>query len=42
VGRYSGVLQRVQLRLPVMVNKFIEATEMDMATFFQRWKMLSQ
>ncbi|KAK2185380.1 hypothetical protein NP493_239g10012 [Ridgeia piscesae] len=39
---YSGVLQRVQLRLPVMVNKFIEATEMDMATFFQRWKMLSQ
>lgn len=38
----SGSLQRINLKLPIIVNKFIEPAEMDSATFFTRWKALSQ
>ncbi len=40
--RYTGVQQKVTIKLPVMVNKFMEAAEMDGQTFFSRWKLLSQ
>jgi AP-2 complex subunit alpha len=40
--RYSSVLQRIQVKLPLAANKFLESTQMDAAQFFQRWKMLSQ
>ncbi|XP_076471396.1 AP-2 complex subunit alpha-2-like [Babylonia areolata] len=39
---YSGSSQRLCLKAPVMVNKFMEATEMNAEAFFQRWKALSQ
>lgn len=39
---YSGAQQKINLKLPVMLNKFIESAEMDSATFFSRWKALSQ
>lgn len=38
---YTGVPQRISCRLPLMLNKFIEGTEMDTGTFFNRWKILS-
>ncbi|XP_071122476.1 AP-2 complex subunit alpha-2-like [Mytilus galloprovincialis] len=37
----SGSIQRINLKLPIMLNKFIEPAEMDSATFFTRWKALS-
>lgn len=40
--QYSGVPQKFQLTFPLMVNKFMEATQMQAAQFFQRWKVLSQ
>ena len=40
--RYSGAPQRLSLKLPVMVNKFMEAADMNGEAFFQRWKALSQ
>jgi len=38
---YTGVPQRISCRLPLMLNKFIEGTEMDTGTFFNRWKILA-
>ncbi|XP_033026917.1 AP-2 complex subunit alpha-1 isoform X6 [Lacerta agilis] len=39
--RYGGTLQNLTLKLPVTVNKFFQATEMQSQDFFQRWKQLS-
>ncbi|KAK3596673.1 hypothetical protein CHS0354_038905 [Potamilus streckersoni] len=39
---YSGTQQKITLKLPVTVNKFLEASQMDSSIFFQRWKALSQ
>jgi AP-2 complex subunit alpha len=38
---YNGVFQKLQVRLPVMLTKFIEPAPMDGEQFFQRWKVLS-
>ncbi|CAG0880184.1 unnamed protein product [Cyprideis torosa] len=38
---YSGLQQRLELRLPVTINKFLEATDMNAESFFARWKNLS-
>ncbi|PAA91616.1 hypothetical protein BOX15_Mlig019203g2, partial [Macrostomum lignano] len=39
---YSGVAQSITLKLPLTINKFMQSSEMDSATFFQHWKQLSQ
>ncbi|XP_013921112.1 PREDICTED: AP-2 complex subunit alpha-1 [Thamnophis sirtalis] len=39
--RYGGTLQNLVLKLPITVNKFFQATEMQSQDFFQRWKQLS-
>ncbi|XP_066484329.1 AP-2 complex subunit alpha-1 isoform X2 [Tiliqua scincoides] len=39
--RYGGTLQNLTLKLPITVNKFFQATEMQSQDFFQRWKQLS-
>ena len=39
---YSGVQQKLHLKLPVTPNKFIEPTEMNSEAFFARWKNLSR
>jgi AP-2 complex subunit alpha len=39
---YNGVLQKLQVRLPLMLTKFVEPAVMDAGQFFQRWKVLSQ
>jgi len=36
------VPQKIEIKLPLSVNKFMEAAEMDAGQFFQRWKLLSQ
>lgn len=38
----NGNSHRLNLKLPVMFSKFSEPAEMDSATFFARWKGLSQ
>ncbi|XP_041365483.1 AP-2 complex subunit alpha-2-like isoform X2 [Gigantopelta aegis] len=38
---YSGVLQKLNLKLPLFLNKFLEAAEMNSEAFFARWKALS-
>ncbi|CAG0901065.1 unnamed protein product [Darwinula stevensoni] len=38
---YSAVQQRLDLKLPVTLNKFFEPTEMNSESFFSRWKILS-
>ena len=38
----SGNMHNFNIKLPVMMSKFAEATSMDSPTFFQRWKQLSQ
>lgn len=38
----SGNMHSFNLKLPVMLSKFSEATTMDSGTFFQRWKQLNQ
>ncbi|XP_071377825.1 AP-2 complex subunit alpha-2 isoform X3 [Centroberyx affinis] len=38
--RYGGTLQNIAVKLPVMLNKFFQATEMMSQDFFQRWKQL--
>ncbi|KAK0055131.1 AP-2 complex subunit alpha-2 [Biomphalaria pfeifferi] len=38
---YSGKVQRLCLKLPVIINKFLEAAEMNSEAFFTRWKALS-
>jgi AP-2 complex subunit alpha len=39
---YSTVPQKMDMKLPVSLNKFMEPTQMDGSQFFQRWKLLSQ
>lgn len=38
--RYGGALQNISVKLPVMLNKFFQPTEMTSQDFFQRWKQL--
>ncbi|XP_006825804.2 AP-2 complex subunit alpha-2-like, partial [Saccoglossus kowalevskii] len=38
---YCSIPQSISLKLPVMVNKFFEQTEMGSQIFFSRWKLLS-
>ncbi|XP_054626918.1 AP-2 complex subunit alpha-2-like isoform X2 [Dunckerocampus dactyliophorus] len=38
--RYGGALQNISIKLPVMLNKFFQPTEMTSEDFFQRWKQL--
>ncbi|CAK6961998.1 AP-2 complex subunit alpha-2-like [Scomber scombrus] len=38
--RYGGALQNISVKLPVMLNKFFQPTEMASQDFFQRWKQL--
>lgn len=38
--RYGGALQNIAVKLPVMLNKFFQPTEMTAQDFFQRWKQL--
>ncbi|KAL6112631.1 ap2a2 [Pungitius sinensis] len=38
--RYGGALQNIAVKLPVMLNKFFQPTEMISQDFFQRWKQL--
>ena len=38
---YEGKPQKIVLKLPVMINKFFEAAEMDSTAFFARWRNLS-
>ncbi|XP_013862689.1 AP-2 complex subunit alpha-2 [Austrofundulus limnaeus] len=38
--RYGGALQNIAVKLPVMLNKFFQPTEMTSQDFFQRWKQL--
>ncbi|XP_075965896.1 AP-2 complex subunit alpha-2-like isoform X1 [Anarhichas minor] len=38
--RYGGALQNIAVKLPVMLNKFFQPTEMASQDFFQRWKQL--
>jgi AP-2 complex subunit alpha len=38
----AGVHSRFQLVLPVFVNKFFDATQMDSQTFFSRWRNLGK
>ncbi|XP_053709649.1 AP-2 complex subunit alpha-2 isoform X1 [Synchiropus splendidus] len=38
--RYGGALQSIAVKLPVMLNKFFQPTEMMSQDFFQRWKQL--
>lgn len=42
ICRCNGNSHRLNLKLPVMFSKFSEPAEMDSATFFARWKGLSQ
>ncbi|XP_071104618.1 AP-2 complex subunit alpha-2-like [Haliotis cracherodii] len=39
---HSGAAQKMTLKLPVFLNKFIEPAEMNSESFFTRWKALSQ
>lgn len=38
--RYGGTSQNIAVKLPVMLNKFFQPTEMTSQDFFQRWKQL--
>ncbi|KAM3625270.1 uncharacterized protein V6R79_009391 [Siganus canaliculatus] len=38
--RYGGALQNIAVKMPVMLNKFFQPTEMTSQDFFQRWKQL--
>ncbi|KAM9860468.1 AP-2 complex subunit alpha-2 isoform 1-T1 [Aulostomus maculatus] len=38
--KYGGALQNIAIKLPVMLNKFFQPTEMTSQDFFQRWKQL--
>lgn len=40
--QYSSVPQKFEMKLPLMINKFMDPTQMDSSQFFQRWKILSQ
>ncbi|ESO97508.1 hypothetical protein LOTGIDRAFT_203023 [Lottia gigantea] len=39
---YSGANQKLHLKLPVLLNRFMEPTEMNADSFFTRWKALCQ
>uniref|UniRef100_A0A8C4PYK0 AP-2 complex subunit alpha n=1 Tax=Eptatretus burgeri TaxID=7764 RepID=A0A8C4PYK0_EPTBU len=39
--RYGGAVQNLVMRLPVMLNKFFQVSEMSGQDFFARWKQLS-
>ena len=39
-SRYGGTVQNFGVKLPVMLNKFFQPTEMEAQDFFQRWKQL--
>ncbi|GFR58277.1 AP-2 complex subunit alpha-2 [Elysia marginata] len=39
---YSGQVQKLNLKLPVIISKFLEPAEMNSEAFFTRWKALSQ
>lgn len=38
--RYNGAQQKLNVKLPITVNKFFEPTEMNSESFFARWKNL--
>ncbi|XP_054706198.1 AP-2 complex subunit alpha-2-like [Uloborus diversus] len=38
---YSNVLQKLNMKLPVIINKFFEPTIMNSEAFFTRWKNLN-
>lgn len=38
--RYNGTPQSFSVKLPLMINKFFEPTEMNGESFFARWKNL--
>ncbi|XP_035206160.1 AP-2 complex subunit alpha-2-like, partial [Stegodyphus dumicola] len=38
---YSSVLQKLNMKLPVTINKFFEPTVMNSEAFFTRWKNLN-
>ncbi len=38
----NGVQQRMSLKLPATINKFMEQTVMNSETFFARWKNLNK
>lgn len=38
--RYNGAPQKINIKLPLMLNKFFEPTEMNAESFFARWKNL--
>jgi len=38
---YNGLPQKIDISLPISVNKFIEPTEMNGEAFFTRWRNLS-
>lgn len=38
--KYNGVQQKLNVKLPLTVNKFFEPTEMNGESFFARWKNL--
>lgn len=40
--RYSNVLQKLNMKLPVTINKFFEPTVMNSEAFFTRWKNLNK
>ena len=37
----GGVPNKLSLKIPVAINKFLEPTEMNADAFFARWKNLS-
>lgn len=37
---YNGVAQKINMKLPLTLNKFFEPTEMNADSFFGRWKNL--
>lgn len=38
--RYNGVQHKLNVKLPLTINKFFEPTEMNGESFFARWKNL--
>ncbi|CAN0429297.1 unnamed protein product [Lampetra planeri] len=38
---HGGSVQQISLKLPIMINKFFQPTEMNSQDFFVRWKQLS-
>nr|XP_009861856.1 AP-2 complex subunit alpha-2 [Ciona intestinalis] len=40
--QHASTPQQVTLKLPVIINKFMEGTNMPAADFFNRWKQLGQ